>query len=139
MLLSLLCALLGASGAAAQQPRGFFQDVPTQTMMADSPITDYTVHVMIYVLIIGALITFLLGGAFAVINLGMMSKREEDQTGRRDPSDVGILKHAAERDLLPAEEDDLVDFATSLETRRDTSANAKRLREEDMFGAKKVA
>jgi hypothetical protein len=129
-------SLMGISTAfaegAAGKSREFFQNLPKQTMMADSPMTDYTVRVMIYMLIIGILLSFLLGGAFAVINLGLLSKREEDRTGKRDPSDFGVLKRVAERELLPAEEGDMVDFAECLETRKKESSGVRLLKEDEM-------
>lgn len=69
------------------------------SMMAASPFTDYTASVTIYVIAIGVLVAFLLIGGLLVVNLGLMSKREEDRTGSRTPSDVGILKDT----LWPAE------------------------------------
>lgn len=63
-----------------------------------------------YVLVIGALVVILLGGGLLVLNLGLMSKRDQDHVGGRTPSDVGILKNSIwprEREnapILPAEE-----------------------------------
>ncbi|MFL5814377.1 MAG: hypothetical protein ACJ763_12430 [Bdellovibrionia bacterium] len=81
------------------------------SMMAGSPFTDYTGAVVIYVIAIGALVAILLIGGLLVVNLGLMSKRAEDRTGNRTPSDVGILKdtlwpqEGESRTILPAEDD----------------------------------
>ncbi len=85
--------------------------LPPNSAGAGTPFTTYTGGVVMYVLLTTFLVLTLLGGAFVVINVGMMSKREEDRTGGRTPSDVGILKHNVwpeapyERHHLPAEED----------------------------------
>lgn len=77
---------------------------------AGSPFSDYGMGIAIYSFLTGVLVTGLLLGAFLVLNLGLMSKREEDRVGKRNPSDVGILKEAVwpeepyERTVLPAEE-----------------------------------
>jgi hypothetical protein len=74
--------------------------------------TDYTIAAITYVLIAGFLVSTLLIGGFLILNLGLMSKREQDRVGGRTPSDVGILKTTLwpdERDdrlTLPAMEDD---------------------------------
>lgn len=78
---------------------------------AGSPFSDYTAGVVVYVLLTAFLVFVLLFGAFLVLNLGMMSKRAEDRTGKRDPSEVGILKSNIwppapfEKAQLPAEEE----------------------------------
>lgn len=80
------------------------------SMMAASPFTDYTAAVAIYVIAIGVLVAFLLIGGLLAVNLGLMSKREEDRVGSRTPSDVGILKdtiwpnEAEPPAILPAED-----------------------------------
>jgi hypothetical protein len=79
---------------------------------AGSPFSTYTAGVAAFVFMAGALVAILLIGGFLVVNLGMLSKRPEDRTGKRDPSDVGILKHTAwpeapySQNQLPAEEED---------------------------------
>ena len=128
-------ALADQQTGAPGQKKDFFQDVPLQSMMASSPITDYTVHVIVYVLVIGVLVSILLLGAFAVINIGLLSKREEDTTGRRDPSDVGLFKHAAQKTFLPAEEGEIIDHTVSLQTRRASASQSELLREDEMFQA----
>lgn len=81
-------------------------------MMAASPFTDFTMGAIAYVLMIGILVAVLLGGGMMVLNLGLLSKRAEDHTGGRNPSDVGILKGSVwppEPDrspVLPAQEED---------------------------------
>ncbi len=60
--------------------------------MAGSPLDDYSVGVALYVLLIGFLVSVLLIGGILVVNIGLMSKSEEDKIGARTPSDVGILK-----------------------------------------------
>src|ERR1700756_5333450 len=83
-------------------------------MMANSPFTVYTAGAVGYVLITVVLILTLLIGAFLVVNLGMMSRREEDQKYKKgpEPSDLGILKGERfnevknVRPILPAEEEE---------------------------------
>jgi hypothetical protein len=97
-----------AGQGAGTQPSGF--GGTKYSMMAGSPFTDYTAGVVEYVLIIGFLVATLLIGGLLVVNLGLMSKREEDQIGGRTPSDVGLLKntrfpHEEEPEaILPAED-----------------------------------
>jgi hypothetical protein len=85
-------------------------DGTRNSMMAESPMSDYTVGVVAYVIVIGFLVSILLIGGLLVLNLGLLSKREEDHTGVRNPSDVGILKGSTwpqEPDtspILPAED-----------------------------------
>ncbi len=62
------------------------------SMNAESPFSDYTVSVVVYVLLVGVLVTVLLLGGFLILNLGLLSKRQQDRTGSRNPSDVGVLK-----------------------------------------------
>jgi hypothetical protein len=82
------------------------------SMQAGSPLTDYTVGVIIQVLLIGVLIAGLLIGGILFVNLGLMSKRSKDHIGGRTPSDVGILKDSnwpieeTTQRSLPAEEDE---------------------------------
>jgi hypothetical protein len=83
---------------------------PGESAGAGSPFTTYMAGVAIYSLIIGALVTILLGAGLLIVNLGLLSKRPEDRTGGRNPSDLGILKSNTwpeapyEQNLLPAEE-----------------------------------
>lgn len=83
-----------------------------QSAGAGSPFTNYIAGVAAYSFGVGVLVTLLLVGAFLILNLGLLSKREEDRTGARDPSDVGFLKNTNwpqqpyERTALPAEEED---------------------------------
>jgi hypothetical protein len=85
---------------------------PTNSMMAGSPVTPYTAAVMGYMIWIGILISVLLIGGFLVVNIGLLSKREEDDIGHRDPSDVGLLassmwpKEEQFRPVLPAEDEE---------------------------------
>lgn len=80
-------------------------------MMANSPFTVYTAGVVGYVLLTIVLVLTLLVGAFLVVNLGMMSRREQDEQYKTtpEPSDLGILKGERfnrivnERPKLPAE------------------------------------
>jgi flagellar basal body-associated protein FliL len=105
--LLVLLALLawGVSSAHAADPTPF-------SAGAGSPISDFTVNVIIYTMLGTLLVVALLGGAFLVLNLGLLSKREEDRIGGRTPSDVGILKDniwpEEPRNVprLPAEEDE---------------------------------
>src|SRR5947209_4908615 len=82
------------------------------SMMAESPMNDYTIKVALYVLMVGFLVSFLLIGGMLILNIGLLSKRPDDQVGGRTPSDVGILKDTAwpqvvtPRTQLPAEEED---------------------------------
>jgi hypothetical protein len=105
------------------------------SMMAESPVSAYTAGVMAYMLLVGFLVTVLLGGAFAVLNLGLLSKRREDQTGNRDPSDIGILKHPDEqtRSVLPAQEGEIEDLAVTAETRERAAEGVALLTEDRMF------
>jgi len=79
---------------------------------AGSPFTTYTAGVLIYGLATGVLVSILLIGAFLILNLGLLSKREEDRIGKRTPSEVGILKNNIwpeepyVKTVLPAEEED---------------------------------
>jgi hypothetical protein len=81
-------------------------------MMADSPFTVYTASAVIYILIVMVLVLTLFVGAFLVVNLGLMSKRQEDEIhtgGVPEPSEVGFLHserfhHHVPRPALPAEE-----------------------------------
>jgi hypothetical protein len=85
---------------------------PPASMAAGSPFSDYTAAAVIYVLIIGLLFSVLIGGGLLILNLGLMSKREEDRIGGRNPSDVAILKgnvwpeQREVKRILPAEEDE---------------------------------
>lgn len=79
--------------------------------------SDYTTAAVVQVLLIGVLVATLLIGGILVVSLGMMSKRPEDRTGRRNPSDVGILQDVCwpeqptEPQKLPAAEDETSDDA----------------------------
>lgn len=79
----LFMALLVAQTAAGAGPG---------PMAADSVFSDYTARSVIQVLIITALVSVLLIGGILAVNFGLMSKREEDRTGGRTPSDSAILK-----------------------------------------------
>lgn len=86
--------------------------IGNNSMQAGSPLTDYTVRAIAYVLVIAVLLAILFVGAFLVLNLGLLSKRKEDRVGGRTPSDVGILKGTVwpespdESPQLPAEEEE---------------------------------
>jgi hypothetical protein len=76
-------------------------------MAADSPMSNYTAKALGWGLGVGALVALLLAGAFLVVNVGLISKREEDRTGTRDPSDVAVRNLAfpgehAPRRVFPA-------------------------------------
>jgi hypothetical protein len=110
------------------------------SMMAESPVSSYTAGVMLYMLLVGFLVTFLLGGAFAVVNIGLMSKREEDSgLGHWDPSDVAFLREHSPHHILPAEEGEIDDPFTQLETRRGWSEGAVLVTEDQMFDEEKRA
>jgi hypothetical protein len=85
--------------------------VPTNSMMAGSPVTPYTASVMGYMIWIGVLVSVLLIGGFLFINIGLLSKRGENETRHREPSDVDLLTHRLwpnenrVHPVLPAEED----------------------------------
>jgi hypothetical protein len=78
---------------------------------------DYTAAAVLQVLIIGFLVSILLIGGFLILNLGLMSKRQEDRFGGRAPSDLNILTDACwpevptEPQILPAQEDENSDEA----------------------------
>jgi hypothetical protein len=99
-------ALLLEVAWAAEGPAGR-NAVPTE-----SPMSDYTVSVVVQVLLIGVLVSVLLIGGILALNLGMLSKRPEDRIGGRTPSDVGFLKETnwpeepSTRSTLPAQEDE---------------------------------
>ena len=75
-----------------------------------SPWTVYTARVVVAMLWLALLLGILFIGAVFVINFGLMSRREEDQHGGQEPSDVGFLQRErfkgahAHREYLPAEE-----------------------------------
>ena len=79
---------------------------------AGSPFSDYTAMAVGMALLAGVLVGIMLAGGFLIVNLGMLSKRPEDRIGKRDPSDVGILKYNVwpeapySKNQLPAEEED---------------------------------
>ena len=78
---------LAAAADAVPSPIGH------NSMMASSPFSDYTAGVVAYVLLIGVLLAVMMIGGMLILNLGLMSKRDEDHIGKRNPSDVGILKN----------------------------------------------
>jgi len=102
---------VGAWSAVASAADSVPSPIGNNSMMANSPFTDYTAGVVAYVLLIGVLLAVMLIGGFLILNLGLMSKREEDHLGKRNPSDVGILQNnlwPQEQELgrvLPATED----------------------------------
>ncbi len=91
-----------------------------ESLGAGSPFTSYTAAAVVYVLIASVLITGLLLGAFLIINLGLLSKRQEDRVGHRDPSDLGILKtglwpeEPEDTAVLPAEESEEILVASQV-------------------------
>jgi hypothetical protein len=98
------------------------------SMMAESPVTSYTAGVMLYMLLVGFLVTFLLGGAFAVLSLGLMSKRnEDDKLGHWDPSDVAILREHYE------------DPFSQVDQRKEWAQGAVLVTEGEMFHEEKQA
>ncbi len=110
------------------------------SMMADSPVSSYTAGVMLYMLLVGFLVTFLLGGAFAVLNLGLMSKRAEDSgLGHWDPSDVGILNDHSSNQILPAEEGEIEEPYARVEIRREWAEGAMLVTEDHMFHEERAA
>jgi hypothetical protein len=110
------------------------------SMMAESPVTSYTAGVMLYMLLVGFLVTFLLGGAFAVLSLGLMSKRnEDDKLGHWDPSDVAILREHRARQILPAEEGDYEDPFSQVDQRKEWAQGAVLVTEGEMFHEEKQA
>jgi hypothetical protein len=114
----------------------------TNSMMAESPVTSYTAGVMLYMLLVGFLVTFLLGGAFAVLNIGLMSKRDSDSSlGHQDPSDVSLLRSHRPRAVLPAEEGEIEDPLIQVRTRQEWASGASLVTEDQMFfdGEKRVA
>ena len=111
--LSLLGAgLWGGWVQAADQVVQKAAPVVHDSMQAGSPFSSYAASIAIYTVISCFLVFTLLAGGFLVVNLGLMSKRAEDQIGGRTPSDVGILKTNIwpqvpyDVNRLPAEEDD---------------------------------
>jgi hypothetical protein len=104
---------------------------PGHSAGAGSPFTSYDAGLVAYAFIAAVLVFGLLGGAFLIINLGLLSKRPEDRTGKRTPSDLGILKHRVwpevpyERAALPAEEEDELQAAILRETHPKTDEHGK--------------
>jgi hypothetical protein len=109
---ALLVLLLGSLAGGAD-------DLPRTSKAAESPFSDNTAGVVAYVLIVGLLFALMLVGAFLVLNLGLLSRRREDRTGGRAPSDLGVLKNSSwpeapyEERMLPAEEGVPVDEAAA--------------------------
>ncbi len=118
-----------------------------ESLGAGSPFTNYTAAAVVYVLIAGVLITGLLLGAFLIINLGLLSKRQEDRVGHRDPSDLGILKtgvwpeEAEDSAVLPAEESEEILVASRVMSEKikasKGAARGKRQRSQPEKGQKK--
>lgn len=83
--------------------------LPRNSMMAESPFSDYTAQAVIYTIILGFLVTVLIGGGLLIVNIAMLSHRANDQQGRRSPGDLKILKSSnwptgePYRPVLPAE------------------------------------
>ena len=102
--------LLAAQAAVPETPRPWRD--PPYSSGAGSPMSNYTSAVVIQVLLVAVLLIVLLGGAFLILNLGLLSKRKEDRIGGRTPSDVGILKYNVwpeapyDEKTLPAREED---------------------------------
>ncbi len=96
------------------------QAQPVEAFPADNPMTDFAAWAVGFSWLVGVLVTLLLGSAFLVLNLGLLSKRPEDHVGGRTPSDVGILKdqlwpqEPRERRVLPAEEDEEGDLREAI-------------------------
>jgi hypothetical protein len=76
-------------------------------------LNDYTAGAVIYIIMIGGLVSLLIAGGILVVNLALMSKRAEDHVGGRVPSDVGLLKNTTWPEVpyleleLPAEPTDM--------------------------------
>jgi hypothetical protein len=96
--------------------------------------SDYTVAAISYVLMAGFLVSVLLIGGLLVLNLGLLSKRDRDLIGGRNPSDVGILKNSnwpqvpEDQPILPAMEEQRVgsaDYDGSGEARDDAASADK--------------
>ncbi len=73
-------------------------------LAASAPFSNYTAGVVAIVFVIAFLVAALLGGGILVLNLGLMSKRDEDRAHQlnREPGDPAILKasvYPEERDL----------------------------------------
>lgn len=103
-------AAWAATAATAPDGGGVPSPIGNNSMMAASPMTEYTVGAVIYVLVIGFLVAGMLIGGLLILNIGLMSKRESDRIGGRTPSDVGVLQstnwpeQAENISVLPAED-----------------------------------
>jgi hypothetical protein len=58
-----------------------------------SPFSDYTAGVLTYGILVTLLVVLLVGGGILLVNLGMLSRRDQDRVGRRTPGDLEVLKH----------------------------------------------
>jgi hypothetical protein len=86
--------------APAQKPR----DVLTSPT---GPMSNFTIDAILQTFLVGVLVVILLAGGILVVNFGLLSKRREDHTGHRDPSDVGVFKDRTYPDEgVEGEEDD---------------------------------
>jgi hypothetical protein len=80
-------------------------------MAADSVFSDFDARMVVFILMAGVLVTILIGGGILVVNLGMLSRRDQDKVGGRVPSDVGLLKNSVwpeeheEQNVFPAREE----------------------------------
>lgn len=83
-------------------------------MAGNSPFNNYTAGVVAIVFVIAFLVAALLGGGILVVNLGLMSKRDEDRAYQRnrEPGDPAILKASVypeehdSKNVFPAVDED---------------------------------
>ncbi len=105
----LFAALLGFGVSGSLVWAGEAQVVPAAPQY-QSPFNDFVASVVGQVIIDFSLILLLFGLAFVVLNLGLLSKREEDRVGGRSPSDLNVLKSVVwpeepeDHAVFPAEE-----------------------------------
>jgi hypothetical protein len=85
-------AFLLPADLLSQATEALNQQITSHQATAPALFSPYAAHMLFYVVIIGFLVMLVLVGGFLVVNLGMMSKRDDDHVGGRTPSDVGVLQ-----------------------------------------------
>ncbi len=81
--------LLGRGAELLAQPAGSIAKVPEPK---GNPFNAYTSSVLSTGIVVAVLFVLLILGGLLFVNWAFLSKRRQDRTGGRNPSDVGILK-----------------------------------------------
>jgi hypothetical protein len=131
------------AGNVVEQAKNLAPATGTGADAMNSPFTVYTAGAVVDVMIVSVLVLTLFVGGFLVVNLGLMSHREQDQAPRyREPSEVGVLKdevwprQKVNHPVLPAELSEDVDVPHGPEPIPDPVLDEKTLlHEEDMPNA----